>query len=113
MTLAQLGFDLRRLGKVEMQEFLRLIGMNIYDELTERFDSKLLKGALSLDATLGTHLGPRSPNTILTYLYRLVGSHVENLVAGFWNERRAGDSRCHVADITECSSLLAGPEDRQ
>jgi len=56
-----------------MFEFLRLIGMNIHDELTERFESPLLKGALSLDAVLGTHLGPRSPNTIMTYLYRLAG----------------------------------------
>ncbi len=75
MTLARLGFDIRRLGKTEMREFLRLIGMNIYDELDERFESPLLKGGLSLDAVLGTHLGPRSPNTIVTYLYRLAGSH--------------------------------------
>jgi len=74
-TLARFGLDVRRLGKTEMQEFLRLIGMNMYDELLERFDSPLLKGALSLDAVLGTHLGPRSPNTILTYLYRLCGNH--------------------------------------
>lgn len=75
LTLARLGFDIRRLGKNEMQEFLRLIGMNIFDEVEERFESPLLRGALSLDAVLGTHLGPRSPNTILTYLYRLCGSH--------------------------------------
>ncbi len=74
-TLAMLGFDLRRMGKVEMREFLRLIGMNIYDELDERFESPLLKGGLSLDSVLGTHLGPRSPNTILTYLYRMAGKH--------------------------------------
>ena len=74
-TLARLGFDVRRLGKTEMREFLRLIGMNIHDELDERFESPILKGALSLDAVLGTHLGPRSPNTIMTYLYRLAGSH--------------------------------------
>ena len=72
-TLARLGFDLRRLGKKDMREFLRVIGINIHDELTENFESPLLKGALSLDAVLGTHLGPRSPNTILTYLYRLAG----------------------------------------
>jgi len=72
-TLAQLGLDIRRLGKVEMQEFLRLIGMNMRDEVAERFDSALLRGAISLDAVMGTHLGPRSPNTILTYLYRLAG----------------------------------------
>jgi phytoene dehydrogenase-like protein len=74
-TLAQLGFDIRRLGKTEMQAFLRLIGMNIYDEVVERFDCPVLRGAISLDAVLGTHLGPRSPNTIMTYLYRLSGGH--------------------------------------
>lgn len=75
LTLAQLGFDIRRLGRKEMQEFLRLIGMNIRDEVVERFENPLLRGAISLDAVLGTHLGPRSPNTILTYLYRLAGNH--------------------------------------
>ena len=74
-VLARLGFDIRRLGKTEMREFLRLIGMNIHDEVTERFSCPVLKGAVSLDAVLGTHLGPRSPNTIMTYLYRLAGNH--------------------------------------
>ncbi|NOR36221.1 MAG: NAD(P)-binding protein, partial [Woeseiaceae bacterium] len=75
LTLGQLGFDVRRLGKTEMEAFLRLIGMNIHDEVVERFDCPVLKGAVSLDAVLGTHLGPRSPNTIMTYLYRLAGDH--------------------------------------
>ena len=75
LTLARLGFDVRRMGKTEMQAFLRLIGMNIYDEVRERFDCPVLRGAISLDAVLGTHLGPRSPNTIMTYLYRLAGNH--------------------------------------
>ena len=74
-ALAQLGLDIRLLGKDEMQEFLRLIGMNIHDEVTERFEHPLLRGAVSLDAVLGTHLGPRSPNTIMTYLYRNAGNH--------------------------------------
>ncbi len=74
LTLAQLGLDIRRLGKVEMQEFLRIIGMNIRDELVERFENGALRGVISVDAVLGTHLGPRSPNTILTYLYRLAGA---------------------------------------
>ena len=75
VTLGQLGLDVRMLGKEEMQEFLRLIGMNIHDEVTERFEHPLLRGAISLDAVLGTHLGPRSPNTIMTYLYRQAGDH--------------------------------------
>ena len=73
--LARLGLDIRLLGRAEMREFLRLIGMNIHDEVTERFENPLLRGAVSLDAVLGTHLGPRSPNTFLTYLYRLTGNH--------------------------------------
>ncbi len=74
-SLVRLGLDMRMLGKNEMQEFLRLIGMNIHDEVTERFEHPQLKGAVCLDAVLGTHLGPRSPNTIMTYLYRNAGNH--------------------------------------
>jgi phytoene dehydrogenase-like protein len=72
-AMARLGFDIRRLGRNEMREFLRLVGINIHDEVTERFESPLLRGAICLDAVLGMHLGPRSPNTYLTYLYRLAG----------------------------------------
>ena len=71
--LAQLGLDIRRLGRNEMREFLRLVGMNIHDEVTERFENPVLRGAICFDAVLGMHLGPRSPNTYLTYLYRLAG----------------------------------------
>jgi len=74
-TLAQLGLDVRMLGKAEMEALLRLIFMNIHDEVTERFESPMLRGAISLDAVLGTHLGPRSPNTMMTYLYRNAGDH--------------------------------------
>lgn len=70
LALAKLGFDIRRLGRDAMRDFLRIVGMNIYDELEECFESPRLKGALALDAVLGTHLGPRSPNTILTWLHR-------------------------------------------
>jgi len=75
VTLGQLGLDVRMLGKAEMEAFLRLIFMNIHDEVTECFESPLLKGAISLDAVLGTHLGPRSPNTMMTYLYRMAGDN--------------------------------------
>ena len=75
LALGQIGLSLRLLGTEEMREFMRLIGMNIHDEVTERFESSLLRGAVSIDAVLGTHLGPRSPNTFMTYLYRLAGDN--------------------------------------
>jgi phytoene dehydrogenase-like protein len=70
---AKLALNIRLLGRDEMREFLRIAGINIYDILEEYFDNPLLKGALSLDGVLGTHLGPRSNNSIFTTLHRMSG----------------------------------------
>ncbi len=67
------GFKVRTLGKRDMREFLRVIGMNMYDLLTEHFDNELLRGAIGMDAALGAEHGPRSPGTVLNYLFRLAG----------------------------------------
>ncbi len=73
LAMAQLAWHLRQLGKTEMRELLRVGAINIHDVLEENFDSELLKGAIGIDAVLGSHAGPRSPNTVLTYLYRNMG----------------------------------------
>jgi len=73
-SLLRLGWRIRRLGRREMRELLRIGGMNVLDLLDERFESPLLKGALALDAVLGTNLGPRSPGTVLTLLYRMAAA---------------------------------------
>jgi phytoene dehydrogenase-like protein len=72
-TLIRLGWAIRSLGRNDMREFLRIGGMNVADLLEDSFESDLLRGAVALDAVLGTHLGPRSPNSVLTLLYRLAG----------------------------------------
>lgn len=74
LALARLGWSIRRMGRPDMQEFLRIAAINIYDVLEETFEHALLKAAIGLDAVLGTHMGPRSPNTVLSYLYRLSGA---------------------------------------
>lgn len=71
--LLGLALGLRRLGRDDMRELLRLIGQNMHDEATGRFGHPLLQGALCFDATLGSHAGPRSPGTLLSWLYRLAG----------------------------------------
>jgi phytoene dehydrogenase-like protein len=43
----------------------------VQDLLDEHFESPLLKGALAFDAVLGTNLGPRSPGSVFTLLYRI------------------------------------------
>ncbi len=78
MGAAKLGLDIRLLGREDMREFLRIAGINIYDVLEEIFESGLLKGALALDAVLGTNLGPRSNNSVLALLHRLSGQAAGN-----------------------------------
>ena len=64
------------LGRDSMREFLRIAGINIFDVLEETFESPLLKGALALDAVLGTNLGARSNNSVLSLLHRLSGAAI-------------------------------------
>jgi phytoene dehydrogenase-like protein len=71
LSLLKLGWAVRKLGRRDMRELLRIGGMNVHDLLEENFESELLKGALAFDAVLGANFGPRSPGTVLTLLYRL------------------------------------------
>jgi phytoene dehydrogenase-like protein len=81
LALLRLAWKLRRLGRRDMRELLRIIGMNVYDLLEEHFDTPLLQGALALDAVLGTNFGPRSPGTVLTLLYRLASHDDSGILA--------------------------------
>ena len=74
LPAAAVALDIRLLGRRNMQEFLRVATMNIFDVLEEQFDSAPLKGALALDGVLGTRLGPRSGNSVYAALYRQSGS---------------------------------------
>ena len=71
LALLRIGWQVRRLGRRDMRELLRIGGMNVFDLLEENFESAALKGALGFDAVLGANFGPRSPGTVLTLLYRL------------------------------------------
>jgi phytoene dehydrogenase-like protein len=71
LGVGRMGLDIRLLGREDMREFLRIAGINIFDVLEESLRHPLLKGALALDAVLGSHLGPRSNNSVLTALHRL------------------------------------------
>lgn len=73
IALLRMGWQIRRLGRRDMRELLRVGGMNVHDLLEEQFESAALKGALGFDAVLGANFGPRSPGTVLTLLYRLAG----------------------------------------
>jgi phytoene dehydrogenase-like protein len=74
LNAARLPLDIRRLGREDMREFLRIATMNVFDVLEDTFDSVQLKGALAMDGVLGTNLGPRSGHTVLSLLHRWSGA---------------------------------------
>lgn len=74
LTLGRLGLKIKGLGRDEMREFLRLILINVADVLDDELTDERLKGVVAFDATLGTHLGPRSPNSLLLLYNRLAGT---------------------------------------
>lgn len=62
-NLLRRALRLRRLGKIVMQQMLRLPPMSVRDALNEWFETELLKASLAVDALLGTFEGPWSPGT--------------------------------------------------
>ncbi|MEM9056640.1 MAG: NAD(P)/FAD-dependent oxidoreductase [Pseudomonadota bacterium] len=91
-TFAHLGLNLRRLGRSDMAEFLRVASLPARDLMDEYFESDSLKAALCWDGLVGSKMAPRSPNgAVLAMLYRLserraqpagnVGALVSALVA--------------------------------
>lgn len=73
-SLAHTAVALKKLGKEDMRDFLRVLLMNVADLLDEQLADIRLKGLLAFDATLGSHLGPRSPTSLLGLYYRLTGA---------------------------------------
>jgi phytoene dehydrogenase-like protein len=71
LVFMKLAWRLRSMGREDMRELMRIIGMNVYDLLDEHFDSPALKGAIAFDAVLGAEWGPRAPSTVLVWLHRL------------------------------------------
>ena len=71
LSWLRIGWRIRRLGRRDMRELLRIGGMCVQDLLDEHFETPLLKGALGFDAVLGTNAGPRSPGSVFPLLYRM------------------------------------------
>ncbi len=109
--LLGLGWRIRRLGRRDMRELLRIGGMCVHDLLEERFSLPLLKGAFALDAVLGTNLGPRSPGTVMTLLYRLAASGGAEALTlpqgglGALSEALAGVARAAGAEVRTSSPV--------
>jgi len=106
--LARLGLRIRMLGRRDMRELLRIIGMNAYDLVTDEFETEALKAAIAFDAVLGNFMGPRSPNSVYTFLYRMAGSiEGEHGAIAF----PVGGPQA-IAEVLEKAARVAGAEIR-
>ncbi|MDW3206193.1 MAG: NAD(P)/FAD-dependent oxidoreductase [Alphaproteobacteria bacterium] len=81
-SLAKLAFGIRGMGKADAREFLRVLLSNAYDAILDEIDDGPLAGALGIDAVMGGHIGPRSPGTVLTMMYRLIGGGARHVPQG-------------------------------
>lgn len=105
LTLGQFGWNLRRLGKDDMREMMRMIALPAQDLVDEHFENPALKAALSWDANVGSKLAPRSPNNaVLALLLRMSGDLTGGLPlprggAGGLSEALAAAARAHGAEI--------------
>ncbi len=110
LTFAHLGLSLRKLGKADMREFMRVASLPARDLVEENFSSELLKATLSWDMLTGAKMAPRSPNSsVLLMLYRLAeqsrGTHtipsggVPGLIAAIQKSAQASgvEVRCSTA----------------
>jgi phytoene dehydrogenase-like protein len=73
LALGGIALSLRRLGREDMRDFMRMVLMNVDDVSAEHLADERLRGLLAFDAVLGSHLGPRSPTSLIGLYYRLVG----------------------------------------
>ncbi len=80
------ALKLRRMGREDMYEFLRMPPMSLRDYLGEWFESELLRSSLSADALLGLFRGPWSPGTA----FGLVHHFLAESRGGGWALIRGG-----------------------
>jgi phytoene dehydrogenase-like protein len=72
-AFVRLAWKLQRLGRTQLQEFLRILPMSIADFLNEWFETEILKASLAVQGLLGTSVGPRAQGTTYVYLHHLSG----------------------------------------
>jgi phytoene dehydrogenase-like protein len=66
MALLGHGLRIRGLGRDDLRQLLRMLLINVADVLEDELTDDRLKGLVAFDAVLGSHLAPRSPNTLIS-----------------------------------------------
>ncbi|HYC50462.1 MAG TPA: NAD(P)/FAD-dependent oxidoreductase [Gemmatimonadaceae bacterium] len=78
------GRKLRKLGRRDMIEFLRIMPMSIQDLLDDSFENDLLKSAIAAAAVRDLQQGPRSGGTTFNFLHYMVGAPTGSIRGRPW-----------------------------
>ena len=109
MTFAHIGLNLRRLGRKDMREFLRVVSLPTRDLMDEYFDSDILKAMLSWDGLIGLKQAPRSPNhSVLAMLYRMRGNRVTGLIDALQSSATAAGVEIRTGSAVSRVDVQAG-----
>lgn len=107
--MAKLGLDVKRMGREDMREFLRVILSNAYDLILDDLSDGPVAGALAADAVRGGWSGPRGPGSVFTLLYRMGqggGAHLP--IGGMGAVSSALETAATQAGVTmRCGSGVA------
>jgi phytoene dehydrogenase-like protein len=74
LAWAKAGLKLKRAGKHEMMEFLRVLPMTVTEFLNEWFESEALKAVLGSAGVTGSMQGPQASGTAFVMLYHHLGA---------------------------------------
>lgn len=73
LVWAKAGLKLKRAGKHEMMEFLRVLPMTVTEFLNEWFENEALKALLGSAGVTGSMQGPQASGTAFMMLYHYLG----------------------------------------
>ncbi|GAB5503519.1 phytoene desaturase family protein [Pyruvatibacter sp.] len=73
MAWAKHYLRVRRHGREPFQKLLQLLPSNVGDFLEDSFETDILKGALALDASLGSYNGPSAPGSLFYWAWQRAG----------------------------------------
>lgn len=86
LPLARVAWRVRRLGRADMTEFLRVMPMSVQDLVADEFETEWLKAAVVSAAIRDLRQGPRSGGTTLNLLHYMVGAPSGSFRARAWFE---------------------------
>ncbi|MEO0961780.1 MAG: NAD(P)/FAD-dependent oxidoreductase [Pseudomonadota bacterium] len=114
MAWARHYLRMRRHGRERFQNLLQLLPSNVSDILDDFFETDILKGALALDASLGSYHGPSAPGSLFYWAWQraaeLVSSSGTLQVEGgpvALVQALASAARANGADIRTSSAVAS------